>query len=124
MLCFHCRGHLEEELRQELELQIHGAEKPAIWNLIGIRFVLFPYTMGKLIFWQACWIWRYWIKQLPYAWEDAGYLTQRCLGIPYTTWANMSDIVRDELICKRLWIHKNMEAYRLDVKKEGKRRRS
>ena len=39
---------MEEELSKELELQIKGAEKPSIWELIGVRFVLLPYTIGKV----------------------------------------------------------------------------
>lgn len=61
--------------------------------------------------------------RLPYAWEDAAYLTQRCLGIPYNAWENMGEMMRDELISKRLWIHRNMDTYRTELKKEAKRRR-
>lgn len=41
---------MEEELSEELELQIKGAEKPSFWELIGVRFILLPYTLGKVIF--------------------------------------------------------------------------
>lgn len=117
------RENIDNDLSKELDLQIQGADMPAIWNLIGVRFILLPYTIGKLMYWQAFWIWRYWIKRLPYAWEDAAFLTRRCLGIPYATWVNMSEMGKDELICRRLWIHKNMDGYQLDLKKEAKRRR-
>ncbi|XP_073027031.1 chaperone protein dnaJ 50 isoform X2 [Primulina eburnea] len=40
--------NMEEELSQELELQIKGAEKPTVWGLLGIRFILLPYTLGKM----------------------------------------------------------------------------
>lgn len=39
---------VEEELSKELNLQIKGAEKPSVWGLIGIRFLLLPYTIGKV----------------------------------------------------------------------------
>ncbi|XP_027160363.1 dnaJ protein ERDJ7 isoform X2 [Coffea eugenioides] len=38
---------MEEDLSNELELQIKGAEKPSVWGLLGIRFILLPYTIGK-----------------------------------------------------------------------------
>lgn len=39
---------LEEEISKELELQIKGAEKPSVWELLCIRFLLLPYTVGKV----------------------------------------------------------------------------
>lgn len=39
---------MEDDLSKELDLQIKGAEKPSIWQLIGVRFVLLPYTIGKV----------------------------------------------------------------------------
>lgn len=44
------RGVDVEELSKELELQIQGAEKPTVWRLLGIRFILLPYTIGKVMF--------------------------------------------------------------------------
>lgn len=39
---------MEEDLSKELDLQIKGAEKPSIWELFGVRFILLPYTIGKV----------------------------------------------------------------------------
>lgn len=39
---------MAEELSKELELDIKGAAKPSIWELVGIRFLLLPYTLGKV----------------------------------------------------------------------------
>ncbi|XP_052180414.1 dnaJ protein ERDJ7 isoform X2 [Diospyros lotus] len=78
--------NLEEDLSKELDLQIKGAEKPSIWQLLGVRFILLPYTIVKLLLWQVCWFWRYRVRQAPYSWEDASYLTQRSLGIPFDSW--------------------------------------
>lgn len=38
----------EEDLSKELDLQITGTERPSVWKLIGVRFVLLPYTLGKV----------------------------------------------------------------------------
>jgi hypothetical protein len=35
-------------LSKELDLQISGAEQPTIWRLLVVRFVLLPYTLGKV----------------------------------------------------------------------------
>ncbi len=35
------------EIRKELELEIIGAEKLSLWQLLGIQFILLPYTLGK-----------------------------------------------------------------------------
>ncbi|KAE8733194.1 Chaperone protein dnaJ 50 [Hibiscus syriacus] len=69
----------EEDLSKELELDIKGAEKLSIWELIGVRFILLPYTIGKLLLWYGCWFWRYKVKKAPYSWEDAAYLTRNSL---------------------------------------------
>lgn len=43
-----CDRKVEEELGKELNLDIKGTEKPSVWELIGIRFILLPYTLGKV----------------------------------------------------------------------------
>lgn len=39
---------MEEDLSKELDLQITGAEKASVWKLVGVRFVLLPYTLSKV----------------------------------------------------------------------------
>lgn len=39
---------MEEDLSKELDLQIKGAEEPSLWELIGIRVILLPYTVAKV----------------------------------------------------------------------------
>ncbi|KAI3742959.1 hypothetical protein L1987_60658 [Smallanthus sonchifolius] len=77
---------MQDDLSKELELQIKGAEKPSMWGLLGVRFILLPYTLGKLILWYGSWYWRYKINQTSYSWEDASYLTRRALGAPSDSW--------------------------------------
>jgi len=36
------------EISKELGLQITGAEKLSLWQLLGIQFILLPYTLGKV----------------------------------------------------------------------------
>ncbi|PON39437.1 Terminal organelle assembly protein [Parasponia andersonii] len=81
----------EEDLSKELDLQIKGAEKPSIWELLGVRFLLLPYTISKLLLWSGHWFWRYKVKQAPYSWEDASYLTQRALRVPPDAWRNIGE---------------------------------
>ncbi|ONI10088.1 hypothetical protein PRUPE_4G026200 [Prunus persica] len=80
---------VEEDLGNELELQIKGAEQPSMWDLLVVRFILLPYTIGKLLLWCGCWFWRYRVKQAPYSWDDASYLTQRSLNAPLDAWRNL-----------------------------------
>lgn len=47
-LCSYSRK-LEEDFSKELDLQIKGAEMPSVWELVGVRFVLLPYTIGKVV---------------------------------------------------------------------------
>ncbi|KAH7387699.1 hypothetical protein KP509_16G037100 [Ceratopteris richardii] len=110
------------DLSKQLQLQIHGAEHPVVWKLIGVQIMLLPYIVGKLLYWKACWVARYWIRHAPYAWEDAALLTRKCLGIPYTTWINMSEAGRRDLVERRLWVRKNMQAYQLELKNARKKR--
>lgn len=42
-----CRK-VEEDLSKELNLEIKGAEKPCLWNLMGVQFVLLPYASAKV----------------------------------------------------------------------------
>ncbi|KAG2688197.1 hypothetical protein I3760_09G084100 [Carya illinoinensis] len=114
---------IEEDFSQELDLQIKGAEKPSIWGLLGVRFLLLPYTIGKLLLWSGCWFWRYKVKKAPYSWEDASYLTQRSLGVPLDAWINIDDSTKEDLVQRRLWEKSNMESYLSEMRKESKRRR-
>ncbi|XP_057424026.1 chaperone protein dnaJ 50 [Lotus japonicus] len=113
----------EEDLSKELDLQITGAEKPSVWKLIGVRFILLPYTLGKLLFWSGCWFWRYKMKKCPYAWEDASYLTQRSLGLPNDRWRSIDEETKEDLVLRRLWEKSNLESYMAEMRKESKRRR-
>ncbi|XAR53761.1 hypothetical protein NMG60_11022438 [Bertholletia excelsa] len=114
---------VEEDLSKELDLQIKGAEKPSIWGLLGVRFILLPYTVGKLLIWQICWLWRYQVKRAPYSWEDASHLTRRALGIPLDSWRCIDASAQEDLIQRRLWEKSNLESYIAEMRKESKRRR-
>ncbi|KAM0951000.1 putative DnaJ domain, Chaperone J-domain superfamily, DnaJ subfamily C member 25 [Dioscorea sansibarensis] len=114
---------VEEELSNELELQIHGAERPSVWKLIGVQFLLLPYTLGKIALWRSCWFWRYQIKKAPYSWNDACYLTQTALKLPIDAWWNIDESTKNNLVQKRLWETDNMERYHMEMRKESKRRR-
>ncbi|XP_061376525.1 chaperone protein dnaJ 50 [Gastrolobium bilobum] len=113
----------EEDLSNELELQITGTERPSVWKLVGVRFVLLPYTFGKLLLWSGCWFWRYKVKKYPYSWDDASYLTQRSLGIPHDRWRNIDKATKEDLVLRRLWEKSNLESYTAEMRKESKRRR-
>ncbi|KAK3035087.1 hypothetical protein RJ639_032589 [Escallonia herrerae] len=113
----------EDELSKELELQIKGAEKPSMWDLLGIRFILLPYTIGKLFLWYGCWSWRYRVKRAPFSWEDASYLTRRSLGVALDSWRHIDEPTKEDLIQKRLWEKSNFDSYMADMRKESKRRR-
>ncbi|KAG4998406.1 hypothetical protein AAZX31_10G239800 [Glycine max] len=113
----------EEDLSKELDLQITGAEMPSVWKLLGVRFVLLPYTLGKLLLWTACWFWRYKVKKYPYSLEDASYLTQRSLSIPLDRWRNIDEATKEDLVLRRLWEKSNLENYVAEMRKESKRRR-
>ncbi|KAL0442895.1 UNVERIFIED_CONTAM: Chaperone protein dnaJ 50 [Sesamum latifolium] len=114
---------MEEELSEELELQIKGAEKPSFWELIGVRCILLPYTLGKLLLWYGCWFWRYQVKKAPYSWEDASYLTRRSLGVPSDSWRHVDELTKEDLVQRRLWEKPNLESYLAEMRKESKRRR-
>ncbi|XP_010267762.1 PREDICTED: chaperone protein dnaJ 50 [Nelumbo nucifera] len=114
---------MEEELSKELELQIKGAEKPSMWELVAVRFLLLPYTVGKLLLWNGWWFWRYQVKKAPYAWDDACYLTRRSLRIHVDAWKNIDETAKDDLVRRRLWEKSNLEHYLAELRKESKRRR-
>ncbi|CAH9119381.1 unnamed protein product [Cuscuta europaea] len=115
--------NMEEELSKELNLQIKGAEIPSIWELVGVRFLLLPYTIGKLLLWHGCWLWRYNVKGAPYSREDASYLTRRSLGVPIDSWRYIEESAKEDLIQRRLWEKSNLESYLAESRKESKRRR-
>ncbi|XP_055803141.1 chaperone protein dnaJ 50 [Solanum dulcamara] len=114
---------VEEELGKELNLDIKGTEKPSVWELIGIRFILLPYTLGKLLLWYGCWFWKYNVKHAPYSWEDASYLTQRSLRASLDSWISIDESTKEDLIERRLWEKSNFESYVAEMRKESKRRR-
>ncbi|XP_078437255.1 chaperone DnaJ-domain superfamily protein [Wolffia australiana] len=114
---------MEEELSNELQLQIQGAEKPSIWDLIVVQFLLLPYHLGKLLLWRCLWLWRYNVRKAPYTWNDASYLTQRCLNIPSSSWLNLDETTKKNLVQRHLWEKPNMEKYLAEIRKESKSRR-
>ncbi|EEF43924.1 chaperone protein dnaJ 50 [Ricinus communis] len=114
---------MEEDLSKELELDIKGAQKPAIWELIGVRFLLLPYTIGKLLLWHGRWFWRYKVKKAPYSCEDALYLTQRSLRVPLDAWKSLDEPMKEDLVRRQLWEKSNLERYLTEMRKESKRRR-
>lgn len=117
---------VEEDLskvEEELDLQITGTERPSIWKLIGVRFILLPYTLGKLLLWSGCWFWTYKVKKCPYSWDDASYLTQRSLGLPDDRWRGVDEASKEDLVLRCLWKKSNMESYMTEMRKESKRRR-
>ncbi|KAJ8761736.1 hypothetical protein K2173_004545 [Erythroxylum novogranatense] len=116
-------GRKVEDLSKELELDIKGAQKPSFWDLIGVRFVLLPYSIGKLLLWTGSWLWRYKVKKAPYTWEDASYLTRRSLRVPFETWQGIDESTQEDLVQKRLWEKANLDSYLAEVRKESKRRR-
>ncbi|KAL3519527.1 hypothetical protein ACH5RR_017676 [Cinchona calisaya] len=94
---------VEEDLSNELELQIKGAEKPSVWGLLVIHFILLPYATAKLLFWYGCWFSRYKVKRAPYSWEDASYLTQRSLGVLPDSWRYVDESTKEDLVQRRIW---------------------
>ncbi|KAF9683431.1 hypothetical protein SADUNF_Sadunf04G0012900 [Salix dunnii] len=114
---------VEEDLSKELELDIKGTQKPSIWELLGVRFIILPYTIGKLLLWNGCWFWRYKVKHAPYSWEDAAYLTQRSLRVPPDAWGSIDESTKEDLVQRRLWVKSNLETYFAGLRKESKRRR-
>ncbi|KAK4754398.1 hypothetical protein SAY87_002502 [Trapa incisa] len=114
---------VEEELSKDLDLQIKGAEKPCLWNLLGIQFILLPYASAKLILWYGCWFWRYQVKKAPYSWEDAAYLTQRALRVSIDAWGSLDESMKEDLVQRCLWERENLENYLTEMRKESKRRR-
>ncbi|CAI0407106.1 unnamed protein product [Linum tenue] len=114
---------VEEDLSNELQLDIKGAHQPCIWELFGVQFVLLPYTLGKLLLWNGCWLWRYKLKKAPYAWEDASYLTRRSLRVPLEQWESIDESTKEDLVQRRLWEKSNFESYVAEMRKDSKRRR-
>ncbi|XP_062087521.1 chaperone protein dnaJ 50 [Humulus lupulus] len=113
----------EEDLSKELDLQITGAEKPSLWELLCVRFLLLPYTVSKLLLWSGHWFWRYKVKKAPYTWDDASYLTQRALRVRPDSWINIDEVAKEDLLQRRLWEQSNLEGYYAEMRKESKRRR-
>uniref|UniRef100_A0A453DN61 Subtilisin-like protease n=3 Tax=Aegilops tauschii subsp. strangulata TaxID=200361 RepID=A0A453DN61_AEGTS len=114
---------VEDELRNEVDLQIQGVQKPSVWNLCGVQLILLPYLIGKLLIWQICWFWRYRVKKSPYAWEDACYLTRTSLRMPANTWQNIDEFTKEDLVMKRLWEKANMERHIAEARRGSKQRR-
>ncbi|KAL5557683.1 hypothetical protein UlMin_033894 [Ulmus minor] len=105
--------------------------KPSLWELVGVRFILLPCTISKLLLWYGHWSWRYKVKKAPYSWEDASYLTQRALRVPLDAWRNIGDLCfcflnetrKEDLVQRCLWVQSNLENYMAEMRKESKRRR-
>lgn len=114
---------MEEDLSNELELQIQGVERPSMWKLLAVQFVLLPYILARLLLWRFCWFWRYNIKGARYSWDDACYLTQKSLRVPLHSWQTLDETMKHDIVNKHLWVKDNMDAYLAERRKEVKKRR-
>ncbi|KAJ4887289.1 Chaperone protein dnaJ 50 [Raphanus sativus] len=143
---------LQEELSNELDLQIKGAEnhQSGIFSVfdsfssltLSSRFHVFEecphysdsrfyfstsliqlHVSVQLLVWYSSWVWRYKVKKAPYSWEDASYLTRRSLGVPLDAWTNLDEYKKEDLVQRRLWEKQNLENYYAEMRKESKRRR-
>eukprot|EP00271_Cylindrocystis_brebissonii_P012103 TRINITY_DN30196_c0_g1_i1.p1 TRINITY_DN30196_c0_g1~~TRINITY_DN30196_c0_g1_i1.p1 ORF type:complete len:302 (-),score=58.12 TRINITY_DN30196_c0_g1_i1:441-1346(-) len=117
------RSESTEDMSNELELQIHGAAKPDYWSLLGVAFVLLPFSVGKGLLWELRWLRHYWWEKQPLAWNDAAYLTRSALGMTALQWQGLDPAERERVITKRLWIRANLTAFRNEMRKETRRRR-
>ncbi|EFJ38117.1 hypothetical protein SELMODRAFT_75161 [Selaginella moellendorffii] len=117
------REDASKEISESLELHVEGIERPSVWTLIAVRFLLLPYACGKLALWQLRWLWRYQVKKLDLAWDDAAYLTRRSLGMHSKAWNSMNELSKEQLVSKHLWIRENMEEFRTETRRESRRRR-
>ena len=81
-----CRG-------PPLQLQPFGLACSCLESLTwSILTELHATFLWQVLTWEICWFWRYRVKKLPYAWEDACYLTQTSLKIPASTWKNIGNL--------------------------------
>ncbi|RVW45925.1 Chaperone protein dnaJ 50 [Vitis vinifera] len=111
---------MEEELSKELELQIKGAEKPSIWELIGVRFVLLPYTIGKDYLSILC------SSRYYYGMDFGSGDTRVSLNLvpELLLCVCLSDeSTKEDLLQRRLWEKSNLEKYLAELRKDSKRRR-
>ncbi|GBG70407.1 hypothetical protein CBR_g6535 [Chara braunii] len=110
-----------ENLEAEVEVEVHGAEKPTIWGLVGMRVLLLPYVIGRLLLWETRWIMQYGIKKYPYSWNDAAYLTRRSLGYSEDIWWAIGQSRRERLMDHQIWIPANRIAFE-NAQRESRRR--
>lgn len=115
------RSEVEHEVvENEVELGGKGFQKPSVMNLIGVRFCLLPINIGKSIYGNASWYWRFSIKKEPYGHKECVYLTCKALGIPEGRWGHLEEDMRLDLLSKELWIRANLHAY-ISEKQEEQR---
>ena len=56
-----------------------------------IRGLLINFMFIQVLLWHGFWFWRYKVKQAPYSWEDASYLTRKSLRVPFDAWRNIGN---------------------------------
>lgn len=111
-------SELTEEEKKELEAQVDrevtvqgGRSKPALKDTLVFQLFLLPWSLAKLVWWEAQWTWRYTIKKQPYDKDAQIYLTQNFLRLSADAWDALEPLQREEMLSKELWVKEKQKAF-------------
>ncbi|KAK9906567.1 hypothetical protein WJX75_004318 [Coccomyxa subellipsoidea] len=111
---------LEKQVDSEVTVQ-GGRKKPNMKDILLCQLVLLPWNLGKLLWWDLQWIWKYRIKKQPFDEDAQSYMTRDFLRLSADAWDALEPPERQDLLDKELWIEEKQKAYQLHQEKANQK---
>lgn len=123
----------KEVLKEQIENRVFDTEvecggeaftKPALKNLIGVRFLMSPILISTSIYANARWFWRFSVCKEEYGEEERVYLTRKALGIGEGSWQGLDEARQQDYVSRQLWVQKNLLAFYAEQQEEMMQKRA
>ncbi|EIE23991.1 DnaJ-domain-containing protein [Coccomyxa subellipsoidea C-169] len=111
---------LNKQVDSEVTVQ-GGRSKPTMNDILVFQIVLLPWILGKMLWWQVQWTWKYRIKRQPYDEAAQIYLTRDFLRMSSTAWDALEAPEKQEMLDKELWIEEKQKAYQMHREKANQK---
>jgi DnaJ family protein C protein 25 len=113
----------EKQIRKVIEdnMDIKGSyEKPKIVDILWVQIIIFPWTLGKFIVWQARWIINFNILGKEYGEEEMLHLLRKNLGVGKHQFNAIEEETISEYLRKELWKKDKFKEFKKEMDEEKK----
>ncbi len=98
----------EKELEKLIDVNVHGGcSKPKVEEILVVWLALLPVQLGKCLWRQGAWIFKYWILKQPYDRDAQILLSCQKLELAREVWDSQPEKTRDWILLRQIWIPEN-----------------